>query len=169
MRPPSWVVFLYDILDRLRRFLIISIFSFIILAGAMEIFLRFTPGMKSFSWSDEIMRYLNIWVIFLGAGLAVRTNGHMAMDYFLKRSVPERALPYIRKMTLAIICIALIALGVVGLLKTISTIDVVIQAFDVPIALFYAAIPVGCFLMVAEYALILVFGDESFTAYGEKN
>ena len=162
MRPSQSVRSIYAGVELARKILIIAIFTFIVVSGALEIFLRYTPGMRSLSWTDEIMRYLNIWLIFLGAGLTAKMNAHMAMDYFVRKVFSDTAMPVIRRITLVIICIALLGLMWVSLTKTLATRDVMIQAFDVSIAWFYAAIPVGCLVMFIEYALQLVFGERSF-------
>ena len=167
MSPPEVVRSVYAVVEKARKILVIGIFSFIVFSGALEIFLRYTPGMQGLGWSDEVMRYLNIWLVFLGASLASKTNSHMVMDFFVRKSVSAALQPLVRRVTLCVICIALLALMWVGALKTLSTTNVMIQAFDVPMAWFYAAIPVGCLLMFIEYALQLVFGEYSFTAPNE--
>ena len=159
---------MYDILDRSRRYLIIGSFSAIVLIGTIEIFLRYTPGLHSFSWADEIMRYLNIWLIFLGAGLATKTNGHMSMDFFVKKIFPETLHPLIAKITIAVTFSAIFALGIICTQKTLNSFQVMIQAFEIPIAIFYAALPIGCFLMCIEYALIFVYGANPFAALKEE-
>ena len=37
------------------------------------------------SWSEEVPRYLLIWISFLGAAVCVDLKDHIAFDYFLKR------------------------------------------------------------------------------------
>jgi TRAP-type C4-dicarboxylate transport system permease small subunit len=37
------------------------------------------------SWSEEVPRYLLIWVSFLGGAVGVDLKDHIAFDYFLKR------------------------------------------------------------------------------------
>jgi TRAP-type C4-dicarboxylate transport system permease small subunit len=37
------------------------------------------------SWSEEVPRYLLIWISFLGAAACVDLRDHIAFDYFLKR------------------------------------------------------------------------------------
>jgi TRAP-type C4-dicarboxylate transport system permease small subunit len=155
---------LYGIMDCTRKALVIGIFSFIVITGALEIFFRYTPGLQSFGWSDEIMRYLNIWLVFLGASLTAKTNGHMAMDFFVRRLFPVRMLPGVRRISLGITCITLLILAVISFQKVLSTWNVMIQAFDIPIALFYFALPLGCILMCLEYMLLLIFGDHPFNA-----
>ena len=49
-----------------------------LIVGA-NIALRYTTN-HSLSWSDEAARYLMIWMTFLGAGLALRTGGHVAIS-----------------------------------------------------------------------------------------
>jgi TRAP-type C4-dicarboxylate transport system permease small subunit len=153
---------MYRTLDMARKTLIVAIFSFIVISGAIEIVLRYTPGLRGFNWIDEIMRYLNIWLVFLAAGLAVRGNSHMVMDFFVKRIVPVRLMPFFVKLSLALIVIALLALTIISAAKVATTLNVMIQAFDVPIALFYLALPVGCLLLAFEYGLILIYGEHPF-------
>jgi hypothetical protein len=44
----------------------------------------------------------------------------------------------------------------------LGSLNVVIQAAPVSIAVFYLAIPVGVFLMLLDYILIFVFGEHPF-------
>jgi TRAP-type C4-dicarboxylate transport system permease small subunit len=158
------IVSLYGIMDWIRKVLIIGIFSFIVITGALEIFFRYTPGFQSFGWSDEIMRYLDIWLVFLGASLTAKTNGHMAMDFFIRKLFPTRMMPGVRRVSLGIICGTLLILAVISFQKVLSTWNVMIQAFDIPIAIFYFAIPLGCVLMCLEYLLMMIYGDHTFNA-----
>jgi TRAP-type C4-dicarboxylate transport system permease small subunit len=41
------------------------------------------------SWSEEVPRYLLIWISFLGAAVCVDLKDHIAFDYFLLR-LPKR-------------------------------------------------------------------------------
>lgn len=154
-------------MDFVRKALIVAIFSFIVITGSLEIFFRYTPGFRSLSWSDEIMRYLNIWLVFLGASLTARSNGHMAMEFFVKKLFPARMLPAVRRVTLGVTCLTLLILTGISFQKVLSTWNVMIQAFDVPIAIFYLALPVGCFLIFLEYLLIMIFGQHPFNVSGK--
>ena len=168
MKPTHRIAALYGIMDRIRKALIVGIFSFIVITGALEIFFRYTPGFQSFGWSDEMMRYFDIWLVFLGASLTAKTNGHMAMDFFVRTIFPVRMLPAVRRVSLGITCGVLLVLAVVSFQKVLSTWNVMIQAFEIPIAIFYFAIPVGCLLMFLEYLLQLIYGDHPFGAAGKE-
>ena len=34
-------------------------------------------------WSEELVRYLMIWITFIGMDIAIRTNEHVAIDFFV--------------------------------------------------------------------------------------
>jgi TRAP-type C4-dicarboxylate transport system permease small subunit len=163
MKPPNTLTSLYRIMDYTRKALIIGIFSFIVITGTLEIFLRYTPGLHGLAWGDEIMRYLDIWLVFLGASLAAKANGHMVMEFFVKTVFPARMLPVVRRVSLGIICATLLFLAVISFQKVLSTWNVMIQAFDIPIALFYLALPLGCLLMFLEYLLMMIYGDHPYS------
>jgi TRAP-type transport system small permease protein len=163
MKPPNTLTLLYRIMNYVRKTLIIGIFSFIMITGTVEIFLRYTPGLHGLSWGDEIMRYLDIWLVFLGASLTAKTNGHMVMEFFVKTIFPARMMPVVRRVSLGIICITLLFLAGISFQKVLTTWNVMIQAFDIPIALFYFAIPLGCVLMFLEYLLMLIYGDHPYS------
>jgi TRAP-type C4-dicarboxylate transport system permease small subunit len=152
----------YTIMDRTRKALIIAMFIFVVASGAIEIFLRYTPGFRSLEWTDEILRYLNIWIVFMAAGLAAQDSSHMALTYFFGLMFPPKILAVAQKIVLVIICLALLFIGVISAQKTMSAMNAVIQSMPLPIGLFYLAIPLGCLIMFFEYLLILIYGEHPF-------
>ena len=153
---------IYHVLNFIRNMLIVLIFSFIILAGAWAVFLRYMPGMKGLPWTDEVLRYLNIWVVFLGASVAVKQDSHLSIDFFLRKLFSPKWATVIRKLTLVIIAGCFCILIYASVKKVLGSLNVVIQAAPISIAVFYLAIPVGAFLMLLDYILILVFGEHPF-------
>jgi TRAP-type C4-dicarboxylate transport system permease small subunit len=156
---------IYKVLNFLRNILIVLIFSFIILAGAWAIFLRYMPNMKGLSWVDEVLRYLNIWVVFLGASVAVKQGSHLSVDFFLRKLFSAKWVTIMRKLTLIVIIGCLCILIYASTKKVLGSLNVVIQAAPVSIAVFYLAIPVGCLFMVIDYLLILIFGEHPFKTH----
>ena len=156
---------IYKLLNFFRNVLIVLIFSFIILAGAWAIFLRYTPNLKTLPWIDEVLRYLNIWLVFLGASVAVKQDSHLSVDFFLRKLFPARIVVVLKKFTLLIILICLIILVVASTKKFIGSLNVVIQAAPISIAVFYLAIPIGCLFLLLDYVLILLFGEHPFKTH----
>lgn len=50
--------------------------------------LGFLPAGQS-PWTEESARFLLVWVGFLGAALAFGRGGHLGVDYFMGKLVPE--------------------------------------------------------------------------------
>lgn len=150
---------LYRALDLSRSVLIVVLLGFVILAGATDIFLRYVTRLGSFTWTDEILRYLNIWIVFLGAGVGVKRGVHMNVEFFLQKCFKEETVRLIRKIVLLtiLLCFSILLIG--GIQEVIKFRDVQIQARAISIAWFYLAIPVGCLLMFLDYFLILVYGE----------
>lgn len=43
---------------------------------------------NSLTWSEEVGRYLFVWITFLGAALGVRNKSHVALDILIKKLPP---------------------------------------------------------------------------------
>lgn len=153
-----WLRKTYFFIDRLRLVALVAIFVFIISIGTLQIFMRYTPGINALSWVDEIMRYLNIWLVLLASSIGVKHGAHLRMDYFLHKLVPARAVKVVRILTELAVILALVILIYFGLLRTLDNKYTVIQALPLSIAIFYAAIPAGGLLMLMEFLLIFCNG-----------
>lgn len=152
----------YRVMDTVRNWLIVLIFAFIVISGAVQIFLRYTPGLRGFQWTTEVLRYLNIWVVFIGASVAIKANAHLQVDYFVEKFASERARRIIRRFTMIAILGVLVLLIVIGTQKVFSSMNVVIQAAPISVSVFYLAVPVGCLLMLIDYSLIFLYGEHPF-------
>ncbi|TVR67360.1 MAG: TRAP transporter small permease [Spirochaetaceae bacterium] len=152
----------YTVVDRVRMTAVILVFGFIITIGAVQIFMRYTPGLNPWSWVSEIMRYLNIWVVMLSASIGVKYGTHLKMDYLLYKIVPERAIRIILPLTRIMIVLALCLLIYYGVQRTSANLRTVIHSLPISIAWFYAAIPLGGALILMEYLLIFIHGTHPY-------
>ena len=146
-------------LDRFERGLVAAnrwLLIVLLLAMAIIIFsnvvLRYTTG-DSIIWAEEVARHMMIWVAFLGAGLALRFGGHVAIDS-LHRAVSLRAARVLR-------AVVVLGLSVFFIFMTVASSDYVWRtrfqstaATDIPISFIYAAMPVGFVLMLVHLLLV---------------
>lgn len=106
---------------------------------------------SSLTWSEELTRYMFIWVVFLGAAIGVRERTHIAVDIFADRLGPrgDAALTWIERLaTLAFAGFVAIpgwTFVVVGMGNRSS-------AMEIPMGFVYAAPVIGSLLM-ALYVL----------------
>ncbi len=147
---------LYKLIDLIRKAAVVVLFAFIVGSMGFQIVLR------NLEWTNEILRYVNIWVIFLGAGLAVKHSEHLEMTFLCEKLFGKTGRTFLRNVRLVIVILFLIVIAVAGIFKTVSAATLQAQAFPISIGWFYLAIPVGCLLMVMDYLLILVCGRHPF-------
>ncbi len=70
-----------DTLGRVEKFLVAAMLSVMILLAFLQIILRnaFSSGI---SWGDPLVRYLVLWVGFIGASLATKEGKHITIEVF---------------------------------------------------------------------------------------
>lgn len=64
--------------------------------------------MSTFTWYDEIARLLFVWIVFLGAAVGVRREGHFRLHLLVDRMPPA-----LRRITRVVGVLAVIAVGLV--------------------------------------------------------
>ena len=132
-----------------------------------NVVLRYTTG-DSIIWAEEVARHMMIWVAFLGAGLALRFGGHVAIDN-LHQAVSTRAARWLRTVVavgIGIFCLVMIYFSI---LYVWATRFQTTAATDIPISFIYLAMPLG-FLLMFVHLLFIVRGyiaDGSYIESGE--
>lgn len=119
-------------------------------AMAAVVFLQFFSRYvlnDSVAWTEEIARYLLIWVTFVGGAVAMRRRSHIAVEVLLHFLSP----PAVRVLGFLI---DVLVVGFVALLSwyaILITERMQIQTMTViewPMSIVYGGVAVGCFLML---------------------
>ena len=66
-------------IDRLERATLVWTILGLALIGFIQVFARYLFN-YSFTWFEELGRYLGVFVAFLGGGIGVKTGSHFTMD-----------------------------------------------------------------------------------------
>jgi C4-dicarboxylate transporter DctQ subunit len=149
-------------LDRVARFIarVEDISVGVILLGATFILfqgvvLRYAFN-YSFSWTEEVVRYSIVWLVFIGGSIAARRGAHICMDVAVVH-LPPRARLAMAAVATAIACLftALITYYGVILTWSIWSYDQRSPAGEFPMAFAFAAVPVGCALMTIRFFVAL--------------
>ena len=129
--------------------------ALVVIMGAMvanvlwQVFSRYITGNPSF-FTDELARYLMIWVGILGAAYVSGRNMHVAIDVLPVRAGKRTQLLLFRTVNALIILFALSAL-VVGGSRLVYISHVLGQhsaALGVPLALVYTVLPLSGALII---------------------
>ena len=102
-------------------------------------------------WSEELARYLFVWIALVGAGAAVRTGGHFGLDLFY-RKLPAAARARAAGLVSAVIAVFAATLLVQGIRETAQASLQFAPSLQVRMHWAYAAIPVGASLMLWHLA-----------------
>ena len=70
-----------DAIGRLEKILVAAMLSIMILLAFLQIILRNVLS-TGISWGDPLVRYLVLWVGFIGAGLATKEGKHITIEVF---------------------------------------------------------------------------------------
>lgn len=65
---------------RLLRFLLILLMAVLIVPVVMQITSRFVDFVPRYIWTEEIARFCFVWIVLIGAMIAVREGTHFDVD-----------------------------------------------------------------------------------------
>ena len=101
----------------------------------------------TFPWYDEVARLCFVWMIFLGAAVAVRRGAHFRVHLFVDRLAPRA-----QRVVEVVVTLIVMAFGLVlvagGLRMAPIAHRQLTDALELSMLWFYAALPVGGALMV---------------------
>ena len=137
-----------------KAILFISTLGIVIIAFA-QVMLR-VLGIGGMGWADEICRYLQTLITFVGAGYLVGSNGHIAVD-LLRMSVGDFFKKAIDVFSLALCIIFGVVITYNGFWLAMSQMSQSTSATGIPMGVIYAVLPLGGILMVLYAIIRLVF------------
>ena len=150
-----FLYFFDEHISRLEQILIAALLAVMILLAFWQIVLRnfFATGID---WGDSLIRYLVVWVGFIGAAIATREGKHITID-ILSRWITGKgnsAIQVISHLSSAVIC---------GLLAWAAIKFIWFEAqmggttfFNLPIWVPELIIPITFGLMTLRYTLRLI-------------
>jgi TRAP-type C4-dicarboxylate transport system permease small subunit len=101
----------------------------------------------TFQWYDEVARLCFVWMIFLGAAVAVRRGAHFRLHLLIDRLGPTA-----RRRVDLLVTLIVIAFAVVLVAGGLAIVPIarrqVTDALEISMLWFYGALPVGGALMI---------------------
>ena len=151
-------------LERLLDGLVASMILVMAAAIVWQVFARYVLD-RAPGWSEELSRYLMMWVTLLGGAAVLRGGGHIAVTALLDW-LPRRAhgpILLLRDLAMAAALAVLLWFG-----WRYAELNAVQEsaALELPKSLVYAALPIGAALTLLLLVLARLAGA-SFRAQGE--
>lgn len=135
------------------RYIVSSLFVIMVSLVFLQVVTRFVINYP-ISWTEEISRYLMIYIVFLGSALLVRKTAHIAVDFLLEIVNPKTK----KALNLVNLIISMVFFGILLYFGTELTIVVIGQAtpnLQFSMAWAYAAVPLGALLMLMNALAVL--------------
>ena len=136
-------------LDRVIEKILITIFGLMVINVIWQVITRYFSENPS-SFTDELSRYLMIWLGILGAAYVTGKNEHVSIDFFIKKISVQNHKILTLFITLSIICFAIIALVIGG--GRLVYITLILQQYSpslkIPLALVYSILPISGILII---------------------
>jgi len=142
-------------LTRLVEWMLTALSILIFVVVFLQVLFRYLLRQPLF-WSEELPRYLLIWMSFLAAAVAQKQDAHINITLCLA-PLSARARRLLKILTDAVILAFLWILIYSGGLVTSITAHHRSTALQLPMGLVYAALPVGAILM--SLYLVLQIAD----------
>ncbi len=158
--------------DEVLFIFLVSLMSFMVLNVLWQVGSRYI-AMSPSSFTDELARYLLIWVGLLGASYVAGKKLHLAIDILpmkLQESNPVAS----RKLTMAInILVAIFALlvmvwGGIRLVYITLTLEQTSASLNIPLGYVYSVLPLSGLLIIYYSFANLFEPRESPEAQGEE-
>jgi len=139
-------------IDRMLQWVLVMLMSAMVLSVTWQVVSRYVLSSAS-SWTEEVARFLLIWIGMLGAAYAFRTRMHIGLD-LLPNRLTGKAARNLRWLTQAVILLFALGVLVIGGAKLVwLTWDLRQNSavLGLPMAVVYSVIPVtGILIMLFE-------------------
>jgi TRAP-type C4-dicarboxylate transport system permease small subunit len=136
-------------IDNILAHLLVLIMAVMVLNVLWQVFSRYFMGSPS-SFTDELARYLMIWIGILGAAYVAGKNMHVAIDVLPSRlsDSAQHKLKQLVRACIIIFCLLAMVIGGSRLVYITYVLDQFSPALNVPLAVVYAVIPLSGLLII---------------------
>ncbi len=146
--------------DRAAQFVIMALMVGISLLTFAQVIFRYFLN-YSLYWSEELARYVLIWITFIGASIGFKHKAHMGIDFIFRRLNPpkQRVATVIVDATVLLMALVMLIWGYqLSLFVRIQRSPALFLSMTIP----YISIAVGGLLVVIHSVAFLAGDIEAF-------
>ncbi len=134
-------------IDRLERVTLVWTILGLALIGFVQVFARYVFN-YSFTWFEELGRYLGVFVAFLGGGIGVKSGSHFTMDLIVTHlNRPWRQLLQCLTSVLSGLFFVIVAFYSWKIVLRMYGYGTTSAAMEIPMYLAYLPIPIFSMVM----------------------
>lgn len=141
---------------KLEEYILVVSVSLLVIIVVLQVFFRFVINM-SFGWSEELARYLLIWIAWIAASFAVQRNAHIRVE-IVKNMFGDSIKKVIELIVLVISLAFATILAVEGtkFMLLVKGTHQVSPSLGLGMWIVYLGVPVGATLMAIRFMQELI-------------
>jgi len=143
-----------NLLARAEAAVLITIVAVMTLIVFLQVVYRYVL-VQPLHWSEELARYLFIWLSILGATIGLQKRGHFGLDFFY-RMVPDRERRFLQFLIHLLIVGVILVILIQGVKLVQATVLQKSPAMGISMGWAYACLPVGAGLMAIHLLVIFL-------------
>ncbi len=134
-------------LDNLEEYFLVWTMAIMTVLVFFQVVMRYAFS-SSLSWSEELARFIFLWLSWIGASYAVKERSHFRVEMFVNM-VKGKTRIYVEYGILVVWFLFSFAMVWYGtkLIFWLHDMEQVSAAMEIPISWPYASVPAGCTLM----------------------
>ncbi len=136
------------------NYVIIVVFAMMVLVVFSQVVWRFVFN-NPFSWTEELARYLQVWLILLASVACIQKGRHLAVDYFT-HILPFRIAKVLKLASIFCVLLFTAVLFFASIQLISITIHQITPAIRLPIMVVYLAFPISSLFMFVESLVLFL-------------
>lgn len=138
------------VIENIQTGLSMALFIGILVLGSIQVFGRFIFHAAP-PWTEEAMRFLAIYLTFIGSSLTVRVDGHVSVDIlltFMKNNKIRAVLFAVSRL----ICVVFLLMFLPAAISLVMrSYEIMGAAIRIPYSYIYLSVPAGIIMMLLSY------------------
>ncbi|MGI6454589.1 MAG: TRAP transporter small permease [bacterium] len=156
------------VVDSLIKWLVIVLMGISVINVLWQVFTRYVLNNPS-SWTEELARYMLIWVSFLGAAYAVRLKMHLSIDV-LTENLSGGSKVYSQmfvQMCIFLFALFVMVIGGIRLVNLTLSLNQISAALHVKLGYVYLIVPLTGLLIMFYSAVFFMENVEELNRQGD--
>ncbi|MCP3891858.1 MAG: TRAP transporter small permease [Desulfobulbaceae bacterium] len=135
-----------DFFDKLLRYISSYLLSIMVIAVFIGVLNRFVFQFSFISWTEELARFLLIYICMIGSCIAIKNGGHVNIVFIIERLKQFKKPVVIFNHLIVIIFLSVVT--IYGTKLCFSQSYQLSPALRISMSIPFASVPFGCFVMV---------------------
>ena len=136
-------------IDKIIEYFLVGLLSLMVFNVSWQVFTRFILGDPS-SWTEELTRYLLIWLGMIGAGYVTGKKMHLAIDFFANKAKQplRRYIEIFIHTAVLLFALTVMVIGGINLVGLVLYLQQITASLQIQLGYVYLALPISGLLII---------------------